>query len=106
MCRKIASLLLLAGLAGACNKETGLTTSLPFGVFPNPCRGQVSAIYTGPPSNNVSCVMLDRKGKEIAGRTDFGNGQIITVALAEKGIYYFEVTVDGAVFKEEILNLE
>ncbi len=103
---KIVSFLLLALLGGACNKEIELTASLPFGVFPNPCRGQVSAIYTGSPSNNVSCVMLDRKGKEIAGRADFGNGQIITVALAEKGIYYFEVNVDGTVFKEEILNLE
>ena len=106
MYRKIASLLLLAVLAGACNKEIELTTSLPFAVFPNPCRGQVSAIYTGSPAGEVRCVMRDRKGKEIAGSADFGNKQIITVALAEEGIYYFEVTVDGTVFKQEILNLE
>jgi len=106
MRQKIASLLLLAALAGACNKETEAGTTLPFAVFPNPCQGLVSAVYTGPSAGDVRCVMLDRKGKEIAGSADFGNKQIISVALAEEGIYYFEVTVDGAVFKQEILNLE
>lgn len=102
---KFFPFLLLALMFFGCNKEVEFSTSLPFAVFPNPCRGQVSAIYTGGPASSVEFNFYDRSGALILHRQDFANGQILTLALPEKGIYYIEVIVNGTSFKEEILNL-
>ncbi|MBK7936914.1 MAG: T9SS type A sorting domain-containing protein [Lewinellaceae bacterium] len=107
MRQKLFPVLLLALLACACNKEVDTTPELPFAVFPNPCRGQVNVFFPfNPSSPTVECSLLDRDGKVLINVPNLPAGGPLAFALEEEGIYYIEAKLDGATFKEEILNLE
>ncbi len=106
MRQKITVLVLLALLAVSCNKDAPDLKENPFALFPNPCRGQVSVVFTGQQTGDISCSLFDPAGSLIIRVDDFGPAQQISLALGTAGIYYVEVTVGNVSYREKVLNLD
>ncbi|MBK8193416.1 MAG: T9SS type A sorting domain-containing protein [Lewinellaceae bacterium] len=106
MRQKITVLVLLALLAVSCNKDAPELKESPFAVFPNPCRGQVSVVFTGQQTGDISCSLFDPAGSLVVRVDDFGPGQQLNLALGSAGIYYVEVFVNNVSYREKVLNLD
>lgn len=92
----------------SCNEDTKLVQTLPFGVYPNPSRGQISiSLQPGVSANSITYEVFDRNASSLF-RASYQTAPPpqVVVVLEKEGIYYVEVTLDGESFTEEILNLQ